>query len=242
MKHLFFIVLAFKLLGLNQASAFNNVLMMKKTVAVDTDCITGTPSVGTVCTGGAIYMGNIGADKYMTTPGGCTDIPAGSIAGGTGASAYATSDFTPVSCTGTDALTKYWNDGSANYYDVPGITNYTATTGIGNGAINTDANLGSVNSTAIVAISAGPQGGFHAAARYCDKLAYGTYTDWYLPNRYELNLFVANKASLPGVHTTYYTSSSEYDSDTAWAHRTSDDTQSNRTKSTANRIRCVRRY
>ena len=36
-----------------------------------------TPSPGAVCNGGSIYIGSLNADRYMTTPGGCSNIPLG---------------------------------------------------------------------------------------------------------------------------------------------------------------------
>ncbi|RYF61430.1 MAG: hypothetical protein EOO39_31560 [Cytophagaceae bacterium] len=90
----------------------------------------------------------------MTTPGGCSDIPAGSVSGGSGSTSYANSDFTPASCSGTDALIKTWNDATGNYFDIPGLTNYTGTVGVGNGAINIDQYYGSQNTANIAAITA----------------------------------------------------------------------------------------
>ena len=215
-----------------------------------TDACLGAPSPGTVCSGGAIYLGSLspgatsgsGTNKYMTTPGGCGEIPAGQIVG-SGASAYPNADFTPT-CSGTDSLTKYWNDGSSNWAVVPGLTDYTSTTGVGNGAINTDLNYGSSNTTNIVAVTAGGSGGYHAAARYCDRLNYGGYTDWYLPNRYELNLMWTNRASVPGLDTAsvWYWSSTEYSSTGPWIQRFDDGTQYANLKSSAYRFRCVRRF
>ncbi len=218
--------------------------------AVAADPCLGTPAPGTVCSGGAIFLGTLspgatsgsGTNKYMTTPGGCGEIPAGSISGGSGASAYANADFTPT-CSGTDSLVKYWNNGTANTSDIAGVTNYTTTSGTGNGAINTDANYGSSNTTAIAAVTAAASGGYHAAARYCDKLSYGGYTDWYLPNRYELNLFFVNKASIPGLSSGAYQSSSESDSAGVWLQWMSDGYQGGGNgKNVSNLIRCVRRY
>jgi len=210
----------------------------------------GSPSPGDVCAGGAIYLGSLspgatsgsGTDKYMTTPGGCGEIPGGQIVG-SGASAYPNADFTPT-CSGTDSLTKYWNDGTSNWYDFPSLTNYTATVGTGSGGSNTDANYGSTNTTNIAANTIAGQGGYHAAARYCDGLAYGGYSDWYLPNRYELNLMYTNKASIPGLDVTgnWYWSSTEYTNTYAWVQRFSDGNQTSLTKTSAYRLRCVRRY
>lgn len=212
----------------------------------------GSPSPGTVCTGGAIFLGSLspgatsgsGTDKYMTTVGGCSDIPAGSVSGGSGITSYANADFTPASCSGTDALTKTWNDGTGNYYDIPGLTNYTSTAGTGQGAINTDQYYGSQNTTNIAAETAPANGGYHAAARYCDKLSWGGYTDWHLPNRAELNLMYTNVVSIPGLDTTgnWYWASTEYVNSLAWVQRFSDGYQNVAGKDAIYRVRCVRRF
>ncbi|MBY0315885.1 MAG: DUF1566 domain-containing protein [Bdellovibrionales bacterium] len=192
--------------------------------SINDPCL-GSPSPGAVCAGGSIFLGSLspgatsgsGTDKYMTTPGGCGEIPAGQQGGGSGASAWPNADFTPT-CSGTDSLTKYWNDGTSNWYDIPGLTNYTSTEGTGFGASNTDQYYGSQNTTNIVAITSAGQGGYHAAARYCDRLSYGGYTDWHLPNRYELNLFWTNRASIPGLvqDGNWYWSSTEYVNANSW--------------------------
>ena len=204
-----------------------------------------TPSPGAVCNGGSIYIGSLNADRYMTTPGGCANIPLGSVSGGSGDTSYAISDFTPASCTGADALTKTWNDGSSNWYNIPGLTNYTTTGGTGNGATNTDQYYGSANTAVIAAITVVGQGGYHAAARYCDKLSYGGYTDWFLPNRYELNLMFTNKSWIPGLATgvsDYYWSSTEYNNFNSWIQRFSDGFQHYGFKYDNYRVRCLRRY
>jgi hypothetical protein len=216
------------------------------------DPCAGSPTPGTVCTGGAIYLGSLspgatsgsGTDKYMTTAGGCSDIPAGSVSGGSGTTSYANADFTPDSCSGTDALTKTWNDGTSSWYDIPGLTNYTTTEGIGHGTINADQYYGSQNTTNIVAITSGAEGGYHAAARYCDKLSWGGYTDWHLPNRAELNLMSTNVVSIPGLDTTgnFYWASSESNDTNAWFQRFLDGYQGNFAKNNDYRVRCVRRF
>jgi hypothetical protein len=122
--------------------------------------------------------------------------------------------------------------------------NYSATTGTGHGAANKDQNYGDANAAAIIASSSvGP----NSAAAYCDNLVYGGYSDWYLPNRYELNLFFTNKASIPGLRTTgasvLYWSSTEYNTGhAAWAQRYSDGYQDVPVKSVGYLVRCVRRF
>lgn len=213
---------------------------------VSGDPCVGTPAAGTVCASGAIFLGTLspgatsgsGTNKYMTTPGGCPDLPAGSRAGGTNAANYyATSDFT-VTCSGSDVLTKYWNNGSTNT-DVASVTNYAGTSGTASSATNTDANYGSSNTTAIVTSSAA-----FAAASYCEKLSLLGYTDWYLPNRYELNLLYVNRASIPGLLTSSsaYWSSSESTGANAWLQYMNDGYQDWNSKAVAVYVRCVRRY
>ncbi|MGZ3775551.1 MAG: Lcl domain-containing protein [Pseudobdellovibrionaceae bacterium] len=215
------------------------------------DTCLGTPTPGTVCLGGAIYLGSLspgatsgsGTDRYMTTPGGCGEIPVAQQGGGSGASAWPNADFTPT-CSGTDSLTKSWNDGSGNWFDIVGLTNYSSTMGTAQGSTNTDQYYGSGNTTNIVAITSAGQGGYHAAARYCDKLSYGGYTDWYLPNRYELNLMYTNKVSIPGLDTTgnYYWSSTETNNSSSWIQKFNDGYQSYDIKDHIFRLRCVRRF
>jgi hypothetical protein len=210
----------------------------------------GSPAPGTTCAGGAIYLGILqpgaragsATDKYMTTPGGCGEIPSGQRVG-SGSKAYPSAEFTPT-CSDTDFLTKNWNDGSiGTYYDIPGLTNYADNVGVGFGDYNSDQNYGSTNTSNIVAITASTEGGRHAAASYCENLVYGGYNDWYLPNRYELNLMDSHRPSIPGLVTgVYYWSSTEMSSSSVWKQRFSDGSQDGALKDEANLVRCVRRY
>ena len=205
-----------------------------------------SPSTGTSCTSNAVViLGTLGSDKYMTTPGGCGNIPAASVSGGSGITSYANSDFTPSCTASTDTLLKSWNEGTAMWYDIPTLPNYTTTEGTGQGSSNTDANYGSYNTAQMIVFTSSSEGGYHAAARYCDKLNYGGYTDWYLPNRYELNLFFTNKTLIPGllITTDGYWSSTEATHSLAWAQIFLFGEQSTGAgKSSGLYTRCVRRY
>lgn len=222
-----------------------------------TNCVEGpcgsSPSPGDICPGGGIYLGKLtpgsttgsGTNHYMVIPGGCTNIPAGSVSGGSGSSSWADADFTPASCSGTDTTEKAYNQAHWENYDVPGLTNFSGTGGWGNGAINTDDKYGNENAAILITITALSQGGRHAAARYCDKLNYGGYTDWYLPNRYELNLVFVNKSVISGLKTgdsDFYSSSTEVDDFYAWTQRMSDGYQTGNGKMNGHFIRCVRRF
>lgn len=228
-------------------------------IANNSDPCSGSPTPGTGCTGGAIYLGSLspgatlgsGTDNYMTTPGGCGEIPAGqrvsALWGPQGD--YPNAFFTPT-CSGNDYLQKYWNDGSNSPYIIPGLTDPAPnffTTGTAFWGVNLDAHYGSENSVIITAITSGAQGGYHAAALYCKYLNYGGYMDWYLPNLQELHLFYTNRASIPGLDTsgTYYRSSSQsvYSGIENWDERMSDGDQTFWSgKFDPALVRCVRRY
>ncbi|WP_413288423.1 DUF1566 domain-containing protein [Bdellovibrio sp. HCB337] len=218
------------------------------------DCYTGSPPIGSVCAGGTIYAGTFNGHTYMTTPGGCEYEPSGTTTSSPG------SDFTP-SCSGTDTMTKYWNDGGTNpYFDIPGVENIAA-----NATPSTV--LGDVNTDAIVAITNPAEGGLHAAARYCDRNAFGGFTDWYLPSKSELAyIFCKSRTSgsasypnedpncatygfasgsdvLPGFASTLsYHSSTEYSTGGGHNFKSASTTgqQSNSAKNIALFVRCVR--
>lgn len=214
------------------------------------DCVLGNPEPGAVCRGGAIYLGSLepgaisgtGIDRYMTTPGGCGEIPAGKLVDtGNRKGSYPSGGFTPT-CSGQDdpsKLEKWWNDGGSSY-DLNGLTNYIIEPGIGNGEKNKDHRYGSYNTLTIVS-----EVRKFAAARYCDQLVFGGYSDWYLPNRYELNLFFNNKDKIPGLNKSgiYYWSSTEANEGAAWSQRFSDGDQRMSSQSYDGiTLRCVRRF
>jgi hypothetical protein len=125
-----------------------------------------------------------------------------------------------------------------------GIYKLTGATGYGVGA-------GAVNTAMIVAaqINDTPGGNFAAkvCADYSVKGADGvTYGDWYLPSKAELNLLYQQKDVVGGFANTPYWSSTEEDSDTAWAQIFAPETnggQGNDNKyATDVRVRAVRAF
>jgi hypothetical protein len=214
-------------------------------------CLAANPALGTLCNDGSYYIGQIAGSKYFTTPGNCAEVPSPNRSGTCpGSNCYPTADFTATCLGGTDTLTKFWNNGTGNWFDISGIVNYTSTEGVGHWSSNIDVNTGLYNTNQIVAITSSSQGGFHAAGRYCDRMVFGGQSDWYLPNRFELDLLRQLGSSLQstlGVNTEgdWYWSSSEYSSMYAWVQKFSDGNQfifpSGYGKAVSNRLRCMRK-
>lgn len=199
-------------------------------ITIPTNC-GSSPSPGSACSGGAIFAGALspgatsgsGTDLYMTTPGGCNDSPSPTCSGA------------------TDTVRKYWNGTSGGFVDIPALVNYTTTAGVGNGSSNRDTNYGSSNTSAIVVHASID---VDSAAEWCQDLVYGGYSDWYLPNRYELNMLYTNRASLSGIDVTgnSYWSSTERDGWESWRQRFHTGTQGTQTKFNNYLVRCVRRF
>ncbi len=80
------------------------------------------------------------------------------------------------------------------------------------------------------------------AARLCSNLIIGTYTDWYLPSKEELNKLYLNKAAIGGFTQNPYWSSSESDAAFAWASYFNNGSQSVNSKNATNYVRAVRSF
>jgi hypothetical protein len=89
---------------------------------------------------------------------------------------------------------------------------------VGNGKLNTQNIMDASVQAAVLA----------AAARYCDRLQYGGYDDWYLPSKNELGLMYMNLKvdGLGGFGAGWYWSSTEASTNGAWAQQFSDGSQS----------------
>jgi hypothetical protein len=119
---------------------------------------------------------------------------------------------------------------SATWYNGTYIATGATGTALGNGITNT---------TNIVSV----QGAGAYAARLCDTLTLGTYTDWYLPSKDELNLLYRNKAIIGGFSTNGYWSSSETDMNDAWSQNFNSGTQVSFNKNnTTNATRAIRSF
>lgn len=247
------------------AMAFTGARMMKKKTAAVDPCLSVVP-IGTVCSGGAIYAGTFDGGTYMVTRSGCGEIPAGQIVG-SGNSAYPSADFTPTCSGATDSLIKTWNNGTGNYYDIPGAETVAAAA-----TKSSSSYRGNVNTAAVASETVTGNGGYHAAARYCDRLNYSGYTDWYLPSKSELTyMYCKSRTSggatypnedpncatygyasganvLPGYNTAgsgsnFYYSSTEFAANGAWfISFANGQSQNGWTKTNAYLVRCVRRF
>jgi len=82
------------------------------------------------------------------------------------------------------------------------------------GATGKAIGTGQANTTAIVTA----QGAGSYAAKLCDDLVLGGYSDWYLPSQDELNKLIKNKSVLGGFADNFYWSSTEDGKLFAWPH------------------------
>jgi hypothetical protein len=188
----------------------------------------GSPSAGTVCADGSVYVGlSPDGNTKMFAP----RCDAGQIWNGS-------------SCTGSRSVIS-WNNGTSTWYDIPAISNCTDSGGTGGGYC-TSYNTGRTYSAAIAAVTASGNSGPHQAAQYCENLTENGKSDWYLPSLPELHLlYVArNAANLTGTLDTsgnYYWSSTENALNSAWRERFNDAYQNDYSKNNAFYVRCVRK-
>jgi len=120
--------------------------------------------------------------------------------------------------------------------------NYIAT-----GATGTAIGTGQANTTAIISI----QGAGSYAAKVCDNYTVGSYSDWFLPSKDELNAMYVNKTTIDATAianggsafvSTIYWSSSESTTHYAWDQDFSNSNQSTSFKSNGSRVRAVRAF
>lgn len=108
------------------------------------------------------------------------------------------------------------------------------------GADGTAIGTGNANTIAITAgcATAG------IAARLCQNVTDGGYSDWYLPSKDELNTLYTNRVAIGGFANAYYWSSSQYNGDTdlAWRQVFSTFSQTTNLKNISYHIRAVRSF
>ena len=96
--------------------------------------------------------------------------------------------------------------------DMPGDSSWSNHVYIKTGATGTALGTGAENTNAIV----NKQGAGTYCAKICVDLKLGGYKDWFMPSKAELNTLYLNRSAITGLHTTYYWSSSEAGTNTAW--------------------------
>ncbi len=106
------------------------------------------------------------------------------------------------------------------------------------GAIATAIGTGQANTTTIVTM----QGAGSYAAQLCNDLTDGSYDDWFLPSKDELDKLYINKVAIGGFADDYYWSSSETYADYTWKQGFAAGDQADGIKYDTYRVRAVRAF
>jgi len=106
------------------------------------------------------------------------------------------------------------------------------------GTTETAIGTGQANTIAIV----GQDGCTSGAAKLCDDLTEGGYTDWFLPSKDELNKLYLNHAVIGGFAVAAYFSSSESNATDAWGQSFSSGFQGYDDKYRSGYVRAVRAF
>jgi hypothetical protein len=104
------------------------------------------------------------------------------------------------------------------------LTRWENTTLINTGAYADGIGAGEGNTKMIMYKQEPVGGGVRYAAKICDELVIGAYSDWYLPSKYELNVMfysigqgaLSPNTNIGGFPEAWYWSSTEFDKDNAW--------------------------
>ncbi len=76
----------------------------------------------------------------------------------------------------------------------------------------------------------------------CNRLVSNGYSDWFLPNRWQLNQLYLRKDDVGGFADNYYWSSTEYGADYAWGQYFNNGAQNWGYKTNLDRVRAVRAF
>lgn len=127
-------------------------------------------------------------------------------------------------------ITTTSNQSTGSQWGCSGTSISGTSTSLGTGLANTNAIVNGCTSTTI-------------AARLCNNLVSGGYSDWYLPSRDELTRLYNNRSSIGGFNNASYWSSSQVGSTTAWSINFSNGSSSSTsTKSTLMYVRAIRKF
>jgi hypothetical protein len=80
------------------------------------------------------------------------------------------------------------------------------------------------------------------AARICNDLVSGGYSDWYLPSYYELQKLYSNRTVIGGFSSTYYWSSSQSTSTSAYGIYFFNGSTTNTSKTSTAYVRAIRKF
>jgi hypothetical protein len=97
---------------------------------------------------------------------------------------------------------------------------------------------GATNTTSIVNACATST----IAARICDNLITGGYSDWYLPSRDELSKLYQNRFTIGGFGNATYWSSSQFNSTNSWSYNFSNGATGAFSKNLLYYVRAIRRF
>ena len=106
------------------------------------------------------------------------------------------------------------------------------------GAVDSIVGVGAANTTSITTTctTAG------IAAKLCNDLVLGGFSDWFLPSKAELDLMYQQKSAIGGFSVYGYWSSTERGNGTAWVQYMSDGVKMTFNKSDACCVRAVRAF
>ncbi|MFZ4521341.1 MAG: DUF1566 domain-containing protein [Bacteroidales bacterium] len=137
----------------------------------------------------------------------------------------------------------FYIDGTGQHglISAPGDQSTGAIWGCNGTTIGTSTSLGSGQANTTLFVNGCSTAG--TAARICDELVLNGYSDWFLPSKDELHQMYLQKAAIGGFILTYYWSSSESTSLTAWFELFQDGFQYGQaSKTTATYVRAVRAF
>jgi hypothetical protein len=106
------------------------------------------------------------------------------------------------------------------------------------GATATALGTGNDNTKTIVA----SQGSGSYAAKLCNDLVLGGYSDWYLPSVDELNVLYSNRIAVAGFAKAYYWTSTETNNSNAWNQNFGTGAQLNTNKNGSYCVRAIRAF
>ena len=168
-------------------------------------------------------------DVVITTPGGTATLTLGYTYGIIGSSFGGGT----VACLGGEP---YMNLVAATADNSSGIQWYNGSNITTNATSSTN---GAANTVSIVTT----QGAGSYAATVCTSYSGGSYNDWFLPAEDQLNCLSNNKTAIGGFGATYYWSSTETNSTSAFAWNFNTNVSVNASKfSVVPNVRCVRNF